>query len=711
MISVTRLLALVLAVLSLGTGSRAIAQNWAAGDPIIEARLLSDQAQLARGETAWLGIHQIMPEGWHTYWRNPGDNGLPIEITWDVPSGVMIGEISWPAPVELPLAGLIMDYGYKDEVTLPMPISVPADFDGDRLDIRAQATWLVCENVCIPEDRELSFSIPVGDTAIEHPDDVWYIRAALDAVPQLDERINAEISLTRTGLVLAFEGGDFADENVDWRDLKFFPFDKDLIEHSAEQRLDTSETGLTLGLTPGFGLDGGVTVGRGGLLSYEVNEGGAWEARAVEIWAEAGENYQGPIVGAAGAAGAGGGSEEMPSFWVLLALAFGGGLILNLMPCVFPILSIKVLNFVEVAHEHPARIRRHGLYFMAGVVLSFIALAGLLLILREVGLPVGWGFQLQTPIVVAILSLLFFAIGLNLLGVYELGTNLQNVGSNLVDKPGGRAAFFTGVLAVVVAAPCVGPLAAAALGLALTQPAIVMLLIAAFLGLGLAAPFVLFSFLPGLLRYLPRPGPWMLTFKEFLSFPMFASALWLAWVLVQQSGANGLLFLGIGALSLYFAIWAAKKPAKRWKTVGLLAALLVVFSTIWVARLPVASSTSHLAAGQQEWSRELVADLQGEGRAVFVDVTAAWCVTCQINKIRVLDSADVQAAFNQYGVAQLRADWTNRNEEIAELITEHGQAGVPLYLLYPADGGPALVLPTVLTQSGFIETLSEVGAN
>lgn len=711
MIFVIRLLALVLAVLSLGTGSRAIAQNWAAGDPIIEARLLSDQAQLARGETAWLGIHQVMPEGWHTYWRNPGDNGLPIEITWDVPSGVMIGEISWPAPVELPLAGLIMDYGYKGEVTLPMPISVPADFEGDRLDIRAQATWLVCENVCIPEDRELSVSIPVGDTAIEHPDDVWYIRAALDAVPQLDARINAEISLTRTGLVLDFDGGDFADESVDWRNLKFFPFDKDLIEHSAEQRLETSETGLRLGLTPGFGLDGGVTVGRGGLLSYEVNEGGAWEPRAVEIWAEAGENYDGLIVGAAGSVGAGGSDDNMPSFWVLLALAFGGGLILNLMPCVFPILSIKVLNFVEVAHEDPARIRRHGLYFLGGVVLSFIALAGLLLILREVGLPVGWGFQLQTPIVVAILSLLFFAIGLNLLGVYELGTNLQNVGSNLVDKPGGRAAFFTGVLAVVVAAPCVGPLAAAALGLALTQPAFVMLMIAAFLGLGLAAPFVLFSFLPGLLRYLPRPGPWMLTFKEFLSFPMFASALWLAWVLVQQSGANGLLFLGIGALSLYFAIWATKKPAKRWKTVGLLAALLVVFSTIWVARLPAASSTSHLATGQQEWSRELVADLQSEGRAVFVDVTAAWCVTCQINKIRVLDSADVQAAFNRYGVAQLRADWTNRNEEIANLITEHGQAGVPLYLLYPADGGPAQVLPTVLTQSGFIDLLAEVSAN
>lgn len=698
--SVTRLLALILILVGLAPLTKAEAQNWASGEPIIDARLLSDQAQLARGETAWLGIHQIMPEGWHTYWRNPGDNGLPIEISWDVPAGVMIGDISWPAPVELPLAGLIMDYGYKGEVTLPMPITIPAEFEGNRIDIRAQATWLVCENVCIPEDRELILTLPVGDQAVEHPDDVWYVRAALDAVPQPDTRIEAEISLTRGGLELAFQGGDFADPDLEWRDLKFFPFDKDLIEHAADQRLDAGGERLRLQLEPGFGLEHGVSVGRGGLLSYEVNEGGAWETRSVEIWAEAGTSYTGPVETAAG-------SDEVPGFLVLLALAFGGGLILNLMPCVFPILSIKVLNFVEVAHDHPRRIRRHGLYFMAGVVLSFVLMAGLLLLLRDFGLPVGWGFQLQTPVVVAILALLFFAIGLNLLGVYDLGTNLQNLGSDLVDKPGGRAAFFTGVLAVVVAAPCVGPLAAAALGLALTQPPFVMLLIAAFLGLGLAAPFVLFSFLPGLLRFMPRPGAWMQTFKEVLSFPMFASALWLAWVLVQQSGANGLLFLGIAALSLSFAIWAGKKPSKRWKTTGLVAALLVVVSTVWVARLPVASSTSHLAEGQREWSRSLVADLRDEGQAVFVDVTAAWCVTCQINKLRVLDDDDVQAAFARYGVAQLRADWTNRNEDIAELITEHGQAGVPLYLLYPANGGPAAVLPTILTEDGLIASLDE----
>ena len=675
------------------------AQSWSAGEEIIEARLLADREIVAPGDRFHLGIHQIMPEGWHTYWRNPGDNGLPIELEWQVPDGVMIGDVIWPAPVELPLAGFIMDYGYKDEVTLPLPITVSEDFTGDQLEISVKAFWLVCEEVCIPEDRELSLTLPVAAEGRDHPVDYWYVQASLDAEPQPDERVRAELNLASQGLVLTLTGGDLVDPAVEWRELKFFPFDKDLIEHAAEQRLDRGAEKVRLVMEPSWGLSDGLRVGHGGVVSYEVAEAGSWQTRYIEIWAEPGEDTRPISMAAADTVQADAGLA------LLLLLAFGGGLILNLMPCVFPILSIKALSFVEIAHEDPARIRRHGLLFMAGVVLSFVALALLLVGLREFGLPVGWGFQLQTPVVVAVLAMLFFAIGLNLLGMFEVGTGLQNVGGSLTDGGGGRAAFFTGVLAVVVAAPCVGPLAAGALGAALTQPALIVVLVSAAMGLGLAAPFVLFSFLPNLLRYMPKPGAWMDTFKQALAFPMFASALWLAWVLTIQSGPAGILFLGMGMLALTLAIWSGRRTGRVWAAISTFALIATLASTLWVARLPAASSTQHMAADERAWSRTLVAELQADGQAVFIDVTAAWCVTCQVNKVRVLDDADVNAAFAQYNVAKLRADWTNRDADIAELIAQHGQAGVPLYLLYPASGGPAQVLPTVLMEESFIAAL------
>jgi thiol:disulfide interchange protein len=396
-----------------------------------------------------------------------------------------------------------------------------------------------------------------------------------------------------------------------------------------------------------------------------------------------------------------------PGLMGLLLLAFAGGLILNLMPCVFPILSIKVLQFVEGAHDHPHRVQRHALFFLAGVILSFVALAAVLVGLREFGLPVGWGFQLQVPVVVAGLTLLLFAIGLNLLGTFEIGTSLQGVGGGLSEKPGAQGAFFTGVLAVVVAAPCVGPLAAGALGLALTQPAIIVLLVSAAMGAGLAAPFVLVSFIPALQAFMPKPGRWMEQFKQFLAFPMFASVLWLSWVLVIQSGPSGLLLLGIGLLALSLAIWARKQNHLAWTLIAILSLLTGLAATVAIARLPAATNAPSLSASEEAWSRERVAELRASGQPIFVDVTAAWCVTCQVNKLGTLSDPAVVAAFEQYGVVEMRADWTNRNDEIAALIAEHGQAGVPLYLVYPADGGPARVLPSVLTRDVVIAALAE----
>lgn len=673
--------------------------DWFDDERHVEARILSDMEVVAPGQDFHIGFHQVMDDGWHTYWRNGGDAGEPIEVEWDLPDGVTAGEMVWPVPKSKRLADTIMDYLYEGEVTLPVRFHIAEDYAGSSLTVRADAMWLVCSDVCIPEAQSFELTLQVDDVPREHPDDVWYIRAALESEPQRADEIDASLSRSGETLVLALSGGVFSDPSSEWRELSFYPFDSDLIEHAPPQTVDSDGERTLLLLTPAIAVEHDATMPRGGLLNYEVYRAGAWMPEHVEILAEPSDEVI--AVAVSGAAALSGG------MWAMIVFAFLGGLILNLMPCVFPILTIKVVNIVETAHDHPRRVRRHGLYFMAGVVSSFVLLAGLLVLLREFGLPVGWGFQLQVPVVVAVLAVLLFGIGLNLMGVFEVGTSLQGLGQGLADKPGGRAAFFTGVLAVVVAAPCVGPLAAGALGAALTQPTIVVLLVAAAMGLGLALPFVVFAFMPDLLRFLPRPGPWMTTFKQVLAFPMFASAIWLVWVLSIQTGSAGVLFVLNSMLALGLAVWAAPRAHFAWKLVALVAVLGMLTSTIWVSRLPSAMSTQTLAANEEPWSRERVASLRTRGKAVFVDVTAAWCVTCQVNKIRVLDDDDVQAAFERHGVVILRADWTNRNDEIAALIAEHGQAGVPLYLLYPADGGAPRVLPTVLDEGSLIEALAE----
>jgi len=678
--------------------------NWAAGETISETKLISDMRVVTPGQDFHVGMHQIMPEGWHTYWRNPGDAGLPAQIDWHLPEGVTAGEIIWPAPHALPL-GPIMDYGYDGELVLPVPFHISPDYSGSELSISADISWLVCEEICIPEEGSFELVLGVGPDSQEHSDDVWQIRSALISEPKLDEDAQATLDLSGDDLVLTISGGTLLAEDMEWRNLAFFPYDQGLIEHAAPQTVLSGDMAdVLLVLTPGYLLNQGVARNYGGVLSFDLETAGDWVPSTIAIDAMPGDGtIEIPSISDfAGEAQVGG-----QGLLVLLALALGGGLILNLMPCVFPVLSIKILKVVEVAHEHPNRVRRHGLYFLIGVVLSFVFLAGLLVLLREFGLPLGWGFQLQVPIVVAALALLLFAIGLNLLGMFEIGTSIQGVGGSLAAQKGGRGAFFTGILAVVVAAPCVGPLAAGALGVALTQPAEVVLLVSAFMGLGLAIPFLVLSLFPALLQFVPKPGAWMETFKQALAFPMFASAVWMIWVLTVQSGSQGMLYIGISILAFSLAIWALRLKSVAWLLIAILAFAISAFSLVLIARLPAAASTQTLSQGEEAWSEERVAALRASGQPVFIDVTAAWCVTCQINKLTVLDDPNVMTAFETYGVARLKADWTNRNDEIAELISRHDAAGVPLYLLFPANGGDAQVLPSMLTKDGLIQSLAE----
>ncbi|WP_291842969.1 protein-disulfide reductase DsbD domain-containing protein [Maricaulis sp.] len=676
--------------------------GWSSGQEIIEAELVSDRAVVAPGDAFHIGLHQIMPEGWHTYWRNPGDNGLPVEIDWTLPAGVEIGDVVWPTPIELPLTDMIMDYGYKDELVLPMPVTVAADFAGTMIELQADATWLVCDDICVPEERMLSLTLPVAETSVQDEAGYWYIRAALDSEPRADPEVAARLSVEGGHVILELEGPAFGDPAMITA-LRFFPYETGVVRNAGLQALSAGEGTTLVVMEPGYAVQSAALSAQGGVVTWTDARGD----HAIAISADPGPGGYGlpPRSGAV--------TQNAAPVGVigLLLLAFGGGLILNLMPCVFPVLSIKVLKFVQVAHADAGAVRAQGVFFLVGVLVSFVGLAGALVILREIGLPVGWGFQLQVPIVVAGLALLLFAIGLNLLGAFEVGTRLMGLGSGLADKPGWKGAFFTGVLAVVVAAPCVGPLAAGALGLALTQPAIVVLLVAAAMGLGLAAPFVMFALFPTLLRFLPRPGGWMVTFKQFLAFPMFASVVWLSWVLAIQSGPTGLIFLGSAMLALSFAVWAHGQGHRVWSVIAIIALALGVVSLVAIARLPAATNSTAMAGEEEIWSRERVAELQVMGQPVFVDVTAAWCVTCQINKLTVLNSDTVKDAFETFGVVSMRADWTNRNETIGALISEHGQAGVPLYLMYPASGGSPRVLPTVLTTGGFVDQLEWAASN
>ncbi|WP_286800543.1 protein-disulfide reductase DsbD family protein, partial [Oceanicaulis sp. UBA2681] len=372
----------------------------------------------------------------------------------------------------------------------------------------------------------------------------------------------------------------------------------------------------------------------------------------------------------------------------------------------FPVLSMKALTLVEKRGAEKSEARTLGLVFAAGVIGTFLALGGLLLILRVAGLPALWGMQLQAPLVVAGLATLMFLIGLNFMGAFEIGTSLQSVGSGVKDS-GRKGAFLTGVLAVFVAAPCLAPFMTGALAFALTQPALASLTIFAFLGVGLAFPFVLVTFMPGVLALLPKPGPWMTRFRQILAFPMFATAIWLVWVLTAQLGPNGALWLMLALLAASFTVWALGLSGLAGRATALLGVVLTLGALSVTARMEPVSQT---VQGQSEWavwSESAVREAQSAGRPVFVDFTAAWCVSCQVNKLGALSERGVKAAFAEHDVALFRADFTNRDPEIAAALARHGSAGVPLYLMYPANSGAPEVLPPLLTGGLVIQSVNE----
>ena len=689
-----RLLASLLALATL-CSTPALAQGGmtaAKAKDLVRASLVSEGEALVPGRTATLGLHMVMKPGWHVYWRNPGDSGLPPEMAWRLPQGFSVGPVDWPVPERIPVQTL-MNFGYEGAVTLLVPLTVPAGAaPGETVRLSGTLSYLVCEEICIPGSAELSLDLPVAAASEPASGQAALFARARAALP---EAAPAPHRTTRAGdrLVLHLDRPGLSAESVSG--AAFFPYAEGAIENAAPQDLTVDAAGLHLTLTPG---DSGQPPGAlAGVLAF--TEAGMRKAYALGEAPAPPPAATAPVAAEPPPAPA----EESLTLWSAAGLALLGGLILNLMPCVFPVLSIKVLSLVRQAGESTARVRWHGLAYTAGVLASFLGLAGLLIALKAGGAGIGWGFQLQSPVVVALLAYGLFAMGLSLSGAVHLGGRLVGLGDGLTRRAGYSGSFFTGVLATLVATPCTAPFMGAAVGFALTQSPLTALTVFASLGLGLALPFLALTAFPRALRLLPRPGAWMDVLKGALAFPVYATVAWLVWVLAQQVGPDGLLagLAGLVLVGLAAWAWERARDAGRLGGVGRAAALVALAAALGLVAIldgDRATARTALAQGEEAFSQARLDTLRSEGRTVFVDMTAAWCITCQVNERTVLARDGVQAAFRAGNVAFLKGDWTNQNPEITRLLERYGRSGVPLYLVYHGKS-EAQVLPQILTEA------------
>jgi len=673
--------------------------------PNVEAELVSERTALVPGERNTVALRLSIRSGWHTYWRNPGDSGLPTTLEWKLPEGYAAGAIQWPAPKALPV-GPLMNYGYEGEVLHLVDIDVPASAPaGQPVTLAARADWLVCEDTCIPEGADLTLPLPVDASAKPHATWGARIGAARSTLPKPVEGWNAQAVGEGQKIRLTLSPATSAPPAPGA--LRFFPHGEGVIEAAAPQAVARDGERYVITLPVAYQLAKDVTR-IDGVVTAANGLGGA-QAVTIDV-PLAGAIVPGPkpVDAPAPQLNLGGTTTSTSSLSLVaaLALAFGGGMLLNLMPCVFPVLSLKVLGFVE--HQDAKRtMRREAVAYSGGVVLSFVLLALALVALRAAGQQLGWGFQLQSPAVIAGLALLFFVLGLNLSGVFEFGMFAPSTLASHRSKNRTADAFGSGVLAVIVASPCTAPFMGAALGYAITQSVVVTLAVFVALGLGMALPYVLLAWFPGWRRRLPKPGAWMARVKQFLAFPLYATVAWLGWVLGAQVDNDAVLRLAIALVFVGFAAWAwgnfrsgATRPWAIAAAAGLIGTAVLVAPLLTGNVQPAERTARNAADGWQPFTPAALEGLTSSGRAVFVDFTAAWCVTCQVNKRLVLNNEDVREAFAAKNVALVRADWTRRDPEITRALASLGRNGVPVYVLYRPGKSP-LLLPEVL-QPGIV---------
>ncbi|NGY06038.1 protein-disulfide reductase DsbD family protein [Solimonas terrae] len=666
----------------------------------VEAELIAERDALVAGQSNWLALRLKPDPQWHVYWRNPGDSGIPTKLEWHLPHGISAGDIVWPYP-QIQRLGDLANYGYGEETLHLVPLDVAAGVHGQQT-LRATAKWLVCKDVCIPGSTELELTMPVAANAT--PDARWQAAFARTraAVPTAEPDWPAQFMIKDKTLSLSVAAAPLRNASS----IRFFPYASDLVNHARPQRIAIEGERLRLSQAiSSYYVDAPPTVDGVLVVDDDRHQSHAYEisARAGSVAVVDESPADGSAVLAATPTAATDRSQTSLSLLPVLLLALLGGLVLNLMPCVFPVLSLKALSLTRAGREGQ---RAQSLAYSAGVILSCVGAAAAILALQRAGQAVGWGFQLQSPMFVGLLGYLLFALGLSLSGVATFGTSLMNVGQGLTEKKGLSGAFFTGVLAVVVASPCTAPFMGTALGYAVTQPPLLALTVFAVLGLGLALPFLVIGFVPGAARLLPRPGAWMERFKQLMAFPLYLSVVWLLWVLARQLDAGAAAQLMVGLVLIAFILWL-------WSAHGLIASLSKLAASALVVALlltlpkpdtTAAAAVTDRALRSEAWSTQRVAELRGEGRTVFVDFTADWCLSCKVNERVALRSSRVEQAFRDDDVAVLVGDWTRADPAITAELARFKRNGVPLYLVY-VHGGEPKVLPQLLTPDLVVDAL------
>jgi thiol:disulfide interchange protein/DsbC/DsbD-like thiol-disulfide interchange protein len=705
-----------------------------------QAKLILSADTAKPGETVWAGVDMKMDAGWHTYWKNPGAAGLATKIEWQLPPGVIAGEIQWPLPEKFPPVE-VTTYGYEKEVVLLVPLTLASNLPPGPLDLKANVSWLECKDVCVPASQSVEAKLNIG-SGTKASADAATIELWKSKMPQPAQNWSIHVwweklanGDTRPIIIAGSYVGSMAGE---WsHEFDFFPDANDNFEIQAttEKVSDTNSLFCFRKIAKKFSGDwprkisGVIVAGTGGQSQgFNVKLPIADEAPAGE--AIPAQTLLDSRTGVAPVSNNSQDGKNMetgatPVLPLMLLYAFIGGLILNIMPCVLPVIALKILGFVSEARSEPRRVRNLGLIYALGVLLSFLALAAIVIGVKAAGHHAGWGMQFGSPVFIVCLTTLVTLVALNLFGVFEItpGGRALDAAGNLASKHGAPGAFFNGLLATTLATPCTAPFLSGALGFAFAQSASIIVLVFLFVGLGLAAPYVLLSWNPAWLKFLPKPGAWMEKFKIAMGFPMLATTVWLLNVAASSYGKN-VLWLGVFLVVVAFAAWIFGEfveRGRRHKTVAAVVTLLLLVGGYafvlekeldWRNAMPETNATGSLKESPdgidwQRWTPEAVAQARAAGKPVLVDFTADWCLTCQVNKKLAIEISSVRAKLKEINAVALVGDYTRFPNAITAELNRYNDAGVPLVLVYPKNpDAPAIVLPQILTPGIVLNALN-----
>ena len=670
-----------------------------------QAQLISASDSARPGDTVLVGIHLKMEPGWHTYWKNPGEAGMATKIEWQLPPGVTVGETQWPLPEKLPPPD-VTTYGYQGETVLLVPLKLAADLKPGPLDLKAKVSWLECKEQCIPAGATVQSTLNVGSET-KPSSDFELINSWKKKVPETGNdvfsfKVHWEKSVDDDTRTVIIKGVPAKPDMLPIQKVDFFPNASDDFEVQGQAEKVESKDGFALRETIKK-YSGDWPTNLSGVVVIEDKQRWGDELNAPiagSLVASAPLTAETPTVSAP--------AVPAQSLARMLLYAFIGGLILNIMPCVLPVIALKILGFVGEARNEPGRVRALGLVYTLGVLVSFLALAVVVIGVKAAGHKAGWGMQFGDPRFLIALTILVVLVALNLFGVFEvtLGGRTMGAAGQLASKHGFAGAFFNGVLATILATPCTAPFLSIALGFAFAQTTAIIVLIFLCVGIGLALPYLLLSFQPAWLKFLPKPGAWMEKFKVFMGFPMLATAIWLFALASGNSNKSTMLWFGLFLVALALGAWIWGEFVQRGTKRRGLAAVL---SVLLVGSVGLCASTR--GADQiewQPWTAAAVAKAQSEGHPVLVDFTADWCLTCQVNKKVAIEVPSVRSKLKQIGAVNLVGDYTRLPEPITDELNRYHRAGVPLVLVFPgkADAEP-IVLPEVLTANTVLDALNQ----